>query len=400
MKHLRTLDDADLAGKRVLTRLDLNVPVNDRREITDTTRIMRSVPTLRAIMKAGGIPVVLSHFGRPKGKFVAGMSLRFLTNIIGQEARARIHFADDSVGDTAMRAVQAAEPGDIVILENTRFHLGEEANDQEHAKAMSQLGDVFVADAFSCAHRAHASTRGLADYLPAYAGRAMEQELRALDAALSAPERPVMAVVGGAKVSTKLPVLRNLLSRVDQLVIGGGMANTFLLAKGYQVGNSLVEADLVPTATKIMDEAAHASCEIILPLDVRCAKEFKSHASFTDIDVADVQDDDMILDAGPRSVAELEKRFNSVKTVLWNGPLGAFEMPPFNHATDAAATQVAARTRDGALISVAGGGDTVAALAATNSDRAFSYVSTAGGAFLEWLEGRELPGIAILYNSH
>ncbi len=400
MKHLRTLDDADLAGKRVLTRLDLNVPVNDRREITDTTRIMRSVPTLRAIMKAGGIPVVLSHFGRPKGKFVAGMSLRFLTNIIGQEARARIHFADDSVGDTAMRAVQAAEPGDIVILENTRFHPGEEANDQEHAKAMSQLGDVFVADAFSCAHRAHASTRGLADYLPAYAGRAMEQELRALDAALSAPERPVMAVVGGAKVSTKLPVLRNLLSRVDQLVIGGGMANTFLLAKGYQVGNSLVEADLVPTATKIMDEAAHASCEIILPLDVRCAKEFKSHASFTDIDVADVQDDDMILDAGPRSVAELEKRFNSVKTVLWNGPLGAFEMPPFNHATDAAATQVAARTRDGALISVAGGGDTVAALAATNSDRAFSYVSTAGGAFLEWLEGRELPGIAILYNSH
>ncbi len=396
--HLRTLDDADLLGRKVLVRLDLNVPVNDRREITDKTRIKRSVPTLLDIIQKGGIPVVLSHFGRPKGKFVAGMSLRFLAETLGAACGCKVHFADDCIGASAQKAVAATQHGDICLLENTRFYPGEEANDPEHAKAMAQLGDVFVADAFSCAHRAHASTSGLSEHLPTFAGRAMEAELRALEAALSHPKRPVVAVVGGAKISTKLPVLRHLVSKVDQLVIGGGMANTFLFADGHDVGASLCEEDMTDMVLEVCALAAQSGCEIILPLDVRVAKEFKAGADHRDVGLNDVQPDEMILDAGPKTITHLGEIFGQAATILWNGPLGAFEIPPFNEATDRAANMAAQRTQTGHLVSVAGGGDTVAALAATNADRKFTYVSTAGGAFLEWLEGKTLPGISILYS--
>ncbi len=396
---LRTLDDADLSGKKVLVRLDLNVPVNDRREITDETRIKRSVPTLLDIIKKGGVPVVLSHFGRPKGKFVAGMSLRFLAEALGQQCGCKVHFGDDTVGAAAKKAVASTLQGDICLLENTRFHPGEEGNDPEHARAMAELGDVFVADAFSCAHRAHASTAGLADHLPTYAGRAMEAELRALESALANPARPVVAVVGGAKISTKLPVLRHLVSKVDQLVIGGGMANTFLLANGHDVGASLKEEDMMDMVAEVRALARAQGCQIILPTDVRVAKEFKAGADHRDVGLDDVKPDDMILDAGPQTIQHLAEVFGQAATILWNGPLGAFEIPPFNQATDRAANLAADLTQNGQLVSVAGGGDTVAALAATNADRKFTYVSTAGGAFLEWLEGKTLPGVSILYSS-
>lgn len=396
---IRTLHDADMTHKVVMTRLDLNVPVNDKREVTDTTRITRSVPTLRHILDAGGKPVIMSHFGRPKGKMVAGMSMRFLTQTLERHLNTRVQFADDSIGGAAQRAIAAAQPGEVVLLENTRFHPGEEKNDPDYARQLADLGDIFVPDAFSCAHRAHASTEGVAAYLPSYAGVAMAAEIQALQAALATPKRPVLAVVGGAKISTKLPVLRHLVTKVDGLIIGGGMANTFLLQRGVQIGNSLAEPGMIGLVAHIQDAAIQSGCRIILPIDVRCARAFQAGADYRDVSVDAVADDEMILDAGPKTVALLQQEFDQAATVLWNGPLGAFEIPPFDHATKAAAQYVAKRTNEKKLTSVAGGGDTVAALAAADADEAFSYVSTAGGAFLEWLEGKTLPGVAILYQS-
>ncbi|MSU89020.1 phosphoglycerate kinase [Rhodobacteraceae bacterium 2CG4] len=391
----KTLDDMDLSGKTVLTRVDINVPVEDG-HVTDTTRMDRIKPTIDAILKAGGKPVLLAHFGRPKGKVVPEMSLEItrqaLSDVLGRDVR----FADDCVGDTAEAAVADLEPGDVLLLENTRFHPGEEANDPAFADQLARLGDVFCNDAFSAAHRAHASTEGLAHRLPSCAGRLMEAELKALEAALSEPERPLVAVVGGAKVSTKLDLLGNLLEKVDTIVIGGGMANTFLAAKGIDVGKSLCEHDLADTARAIMAEAEAKGCTLLLPSDVVVAKEFKAGAASQTVPADACPPDAMILDAGPDSIAAVVAAFETAKTLVWNGPLGAFEIPPFNAATDAAAAEAARMTEAGALLSVAGGGDTVAALNGSGAAERFTYVSTAGGAFLEWLEGKTLPGVAAL----
>ncbi|MFT6775760.1 MAG: phosphoglycerate kinase [Paracoccaceae bacterium] len=391
----KTLDDLSLSGKTVLVRVDVNVPMDGDR-ITDDTRIRAILPTVREILAAGGRPVLLAHFDRPKGKVVPGMSLSRVRAGIESALGAPVGFAADCVGEVAADAIAAMEPGSVLLLENTRFHPGEEANDPALADAMAALGDVYVNDAFSAAHRAHASTEGLARRLPAAAGRLMEKELKALSAALASPERPVVAVVGGAKVSSKLDLLGNLIAKVDQIVIGGGMANTFLAAQGISVGKSLCEHDLLDTARDIMAKAAAAGCELVLPVDVVVAREFKAGADNQTVDATACPDDAMILDAGPKSVAEVARHLKAAKTLVWNGPLGAFEIPPFNAATDAAALTAAALTDAGALLSVAGGGDTVAALNASGAGARFSYVSTAGGAFLEWLEGRTLPGVAAL----
>lgn len=391
----KTLDDIALSGKTVLVRVDVNVPMDGTR-ITDDTRIRAIAPTVRDILAKGGRPVLLAHFGRPKGAVVPDMSLALVRGGIESALGASVKFAADCVGDVAAAAIAAMAPGEVLLLENTRFHAGEEANDPALADAMAALGDVFVNDAFSAAHRAHASTEGLARRLPAAAGRLMEKELTALSAALSAPERPVVAVVGGAKVSTKLDLLGNLIAKVDQIVIGGGMANTFLAAKGINVGKSLCEHDLLDTARAIIAKAEAAGCELVLPVDIVVAREFKAGAACETLPADACPDDAMILDAGPKSVAEVARRFAAAKTLVWNGPLGAFEIPPFNAATDAAALTAAKLTEAGTLLSVAGGGDTVAALNASGAGARFSYVSTAGGAFLEWLEGKTLPGVAAL----
>ncbi|MHA3980381.1 phosphoglycerate kinase [Halovulum sp. GXIMD14794] len=391
----KTLDDMDLAGKTVLTRVDINVPVEDG-HVTDTTRMERIKPTIDAILKAGGKPVLLAHFGRPKGQVVPEMSLEItrqaLSDVLGREVR----FADDCIGDVAEAAVSDLEAGDVLLLENTRFHPGEEANDAEFADELAKLGDVYCNDAFSAAHRAHASTEGLAHRLPSCAGRLMEAELKALEAALAKPERPVVAVVGGAKVSTKLDLLGNLLEKVDSIVIGGGMANTFLAAKGIDVGKSLCEHDLADTAREIMAKAEARGCTLLLPTDVVVAREFKAGAPSETVPADACPADAMILDAGPDSIGAAVAAFEAAKTLVWNGPLGAFEIPPFNAATDAAAAEAARLTEAGSLLSVAGGGDTVAALNGSGAADKFTYVSTAGGAFLEWLEGKTLPGVAAL----
>ena len=391
----KTLDDMDLAGKTVLTRVDINVPVEDG-HVTDTTRMERIKPTIDAILKAGGKPVLLAHFGRPKGRVVPEMSLEItrqaLSDVLGRDVR----FADDCVGDTAEAAVADLEAGDVLLLENTRFHPGEEANDAEFADQLAKLGDVYCNDAFSAAHRAHASTEGLAHRLPACAGRLMEAELKALEAALAKPERPVVAVVGGAKVSTKLDLLGNLLEKVDTIVIGGGMANTFLAAQGIDVGKSLCEHDLADTAREVMAKAKARGCTLLLPTDVVVAREFKAGAESQTVPADACPPDAMILDAGPDSIAAVVAAFEAAKTLVWNGPLGAFEIPPFNAATDAAAAEAARMTEAGTLLSVAGGGDTVAALNGSGAAERFTYVSTAGGAFLEWMEGKTLPGVAAL----
>jgi phosphoglycerate kinase len=390
----KTLDDMDLAGKVVLTRVDINVPVEDG-EVTDATRIERIVPTIRDILAKGGKPVLLAHFSRPKGKVVPGMSLRVTLPALEAALGQRVAFADDCVGEAAAQAVAALPAGGVLLLENTRFHKGEEANDAKFAAAMATLGDVYCNDAFSAAHRAHASTEALAWLLPACAGRLMQAELEALEKALGNPERPVVAVVGGAKVSTKLELLGNLISRVDTLVIGGGMANTFLAAQGIDVGKSLCEHEMAGTAREIM-ENAEGRCTIVLPPDVVVAREFKAGAPSEIVAATACPPDAMILDAGPAAIARIASVFTDARTLVWNGPLGAFEIPPFNAATDAAARQAANLTRAGRLLSVAGGGDTVAALNASGVADDFTYVSTAGGAFLEWLEGKTLPGVAAL----
>ncbi|WP_016746338.1 phosphoglycerate kinase [Rhizorhabdus wittichii] len=392
----RTLDDiGDVRGKRVLVREDLNVPMEGA-AVTDDTRLRSAAPTVAELADKGAIVLVLAHFGRPKGERNPEMSLALVTaafrSVLGREVR----FVGDCCGEEAEAAVAQLQPGDIALLENTRFHKGEEKNDPALAEAMAKLGDLYVNDAFSAAHRAHASTEGLARLLPAFAGRSMQAELEALEKALGKPEHPVAAVVGGAKVSTKLDVLKHLVARVDHLIIGGGMANTFLAARGVDVGKSLCEHDLKDTALAILDAADAADCIVHLPYDVVVAKEFKPNPPTRTVNVHEVAADEMILDVGPAAVEALGDALKTCRTLVWNGPLGAFETPPFDTATVALARTAAALTKGGSLVSVAGGGDTVAALNHAGVAGDFSFVSTAGGAFLEWMEGRELPGVKAL----
>lgn len=392
----RTLKDAgDLKGKRVLLRVDLNVPVHNG-AVTDTTRIERVAPTIKALSDMGAKVALLAHFERPKGKRVPEMSLEPIAPAVADIVERPVGFVDDCVGPQAEAAVQKLGDGGIVLLENTRFHKGEEDNDPAFAKELAKLGDVYVNDAFSAAHRAHASTEGLAHLLPAYAGLAMQEELEALEKALGHPQHPVVAIVGGAKISSKLELLANLIRKVDALVIGGGMANTFLAAKGAQIGKSLNEPDLQATAKQIMQEAAGAGCAIVLPTDVVAAEAFEANSPHETVDADKVSADTMILDAGEKTVAAINAWIDKAKTLVWNGPLGAFEKEPFDRATVAAAKHAAARTKEGKLLSVAGGGDTVSALNHAGVAEDFSYVSTAGGAFLEWLEGKPLPGVEAL----
>src|SRR3984957_6480455 len=390
-KPFRTLDDADLAGKRVLLRVDLNVPTENGR-VTDATRIERVAPTIKEIADKGGKVILLAHFGRPKGGPDEANSLRPVAAAVAEIIKRPVAFATDCIGKTADDAIAKMKNGDVLLLENTRFHKGEEKNDPAHVDELAKLGDLYVNDAFSAAHRAHATTEGLAHKLPAYAGRAMQKELEALEAALGNPKRPVAAIVGGAKVSTKLDLLGNLVNKVDVLIIGGGMANTFLFAEGKGIGKSLCEKDLADTARSIVAAAKKAKCRILLPVDANVAKEFKAHAPANVVDVDHVPEDEMILDIGPKSIVAVEKVLGEIKTLVWNGPFGAFETPPFDAATMAIAKAAARLTKEGKLTSVAGGGDTVAARNEAKGSDNLTYVSTAGGAFLEWREGKARGG--------
>ncbi len=389
----KTIDDMDLAGRTVLVRVDINVPVQDG-EVTDASRIERIVPTINDIIAKGGKPVLMAHFGRPKGRVVPEMSLAVVVPALEKALGRKVVFVSDP--DQAKEAIEKAGPGEVILLENLRFNPGEEANDEAFAQKLAALGDVYCNDAFSTAHRAHASTEAIARKLPACAGRLMEAELGALERALGRPERPVVAVVGGAKVSTKIELLENLVGKVDHLVIGGGMANTFLAAEGIDVGKSLCEHELAPVARKILVAALEQGCEIILPEDVVVAWKFEAGAEHKVVPADKCPADAMILDAGPRAVKRICDTFEKCKTLVWNGPLGAFEIEPFDAATTACAKKAAELTKAGKLISVAGGGDTVAALKKAGVVDDFSYVSTAGGAFLEWMEGKTLPGVAAL----
>jgi phosphoglycerate kinase len=391
--QFRTLDDASLAGKRVLVRVDLNVPTENGR-VTDRTRIARILPTIREIAEKGGRVVLLAHFGRPKGGPDETNSLKPVAAALAEDLGHPVAFVPATVGDIAHSAIGAMKDGDVVLLENTRFHAGEEKNEAAFIDQLAALGDIFVNDAFSAAHRAHASTEGLARRLPSHAGRTMQAELSALARALDLPERPLVAIVGGAKVSTKLDLLGNLVKRVDTLVIGGGMANTFLAAQGVAVGRSLCEHDLLDTARAVM--AGAGACEIVLPVDAVVASEFKAHAASKVVGVDAVGPDDMILDIGPQSVARVKTVLQGARTLVWNGPFGAFELQPFDAGTVAVAQEAAALTLAGSLVSVAGGGDTVAALNMAGVAEGLTYVSTAGGAFLEWMEGKVLPGVEAL----
>ena len=395
MSKFKTLDDVDVKGKRVLVRVDLNVPMENGR-VTDATRIERVAPTINEISGKGGKVILLAHFGRPKGEIVPDMSLAPVVSKLSEIIGKPVAFGTDCIGPMAEAAVSQMEDGDVLLLENTRFHKGEEKNDDAFIDALAANGDIFVSDAFSAAHRAHASTEGLARHMPAVAGRTMQAELEALNAALGNPQHPVVAVVGGAKVSSKLDLLKNLVSKVDVLVIGGGMANTFLHAQGHNVQKSLCEHDLADTARDILAEADKQNCRILLPVDGVCATEFKAHAENHVARVDAIPAGTMILDTGPHSIVEIEKAFDEAATLVWNGPLGAFEIEPFDTATVTAARKAAALTKAGKLTSVAGGGDTVAALNHADAGDDFTYVSTAGGAFLEWMEGKELPGVKVL----
>jgi phosphoglycerate kinase len=391
----KTIDSMDVAGKRVLVRVDLNVPMKSGK-VTDATRIERAAPTLAELAAKGAKVVVLSHFGRPDGKRVPEMSLRPLVEPLSTALGKPVAFAEDCIGPLAEDAVRALKPGDVLLLENLRFHKEEEKNDSGFVDKLSTLGDLYVNDAFSAAHRAHASTEGIANRLPAVAGRLMQAELEALGKALGTPVRPICAVVGGAKVSTKLDLLGHLVGKVDKLIIGGGMANTFLHAQGIAVGKSLCEKELAPTALAILAKAKAAKCKVLLPVDVVVAGEFKAGAASKIVDATACPDDQMILDIGPTSIARYQREVGECATLVWNGPLSAFELKPFDTGTVALAQTVAQLTSARKLLSVAGGGDTVAALAAAGVADKFSYVSTAGGAFLEWMEGKTLPGVAAL----
>jgi phosphoglycerate kinase len=394
MTAFRTLDHVDVKGKRILVRLDLNVPVENG-VVTDSTRIERAAPAITEIADKGGKVILLSHLGRPKRRDPK-QSLKPVAAEVARIIKRRVGFADDCVGEVAERAVAAMKPGDILCLENTRFHAGEEKNDPAFVAALARLGDIWVNDAFSTAHRAHASTEGLGRELPAYAGRTMQAELEALTNALEHPERPLAAIVGGAKISTKLDLLGNLLDKVNVLIVGGAMANTFLLAQGKKIGKSLAEADLVSTAREIMTKAGAAKREIVLPVDVVVAGKLEAHAASRVVDADKVGAADVILDIGPRTIALVISVLARVKTLVWNGPFGAFEMEPFDNGTVEVAEAAAELTGAGKLVSVAGGGDTVAALNIAGVVDRLTYVSAAGGAFLEWLEGKTLPGVEVL----
>ncbi len=393
-KTFRTLDDVDVKGKRVLLRVDLNVPMENG-HVSDLTRLERIAPTILEISGKGGRVILLAHFGRPKGR-EPKESLKPVATALAQVIGKSIAFADDCIGDVAQQAVAAMKDGDILCLENTRFHKGEEKNDPAFVAELAKLGDIWVNDAFSAAHRAHASTEGLGHVLPAYAGRTMQAELEALGKALEAPTKPVIAIVGGAKVSSKIDLLENLVAKVDALVIGGGMANTFLHAQGIGIGKSLAEKDLAATALRIIDKAETANCAIILPVDAVVAFHFAANAPSHAYGLDAIPPDGMILDVGPQSIARIHAAIDDAATLVWNGPLGAFELPPFDRGTVLAARHAAERTRAKKLVSVAGGGDTVAALNQAGVAGDFTYVSTAGGAFLEWMEGKPLPGVEVL----
>ncbi|WP_282605597.1 phosphoglycerate kinase [Pelagibius sp. Alg239-R121] len=395
MARFKTLDDLEVAGKTVLVRVDFNVPMRDGK-VTDDTRIRRALPTIKELSAAGAKVLLLSHFGRPKGKAVPEMSLQPVVGPLAAVLGSQVTFASDCIGPEAEAVVSGLGDGEVALLENLRFHAGEEANDPDFVAALAKLGDVYLGDAFSAAHRAHASVDGLARALPAGAGRLMQAELEHLGSALGNPERPVAAVVGGAKISSKLDLLGNLVEKVDLLVIGGGMANTFLNAQGIGVGASLCEYDMAETARQILDRAEEDGCDVILPSDAVVAKKLAAGAECQIVPVREVPADTMILDAGPDTAADLARRLAACKTLVWNGPLGCFEFPPFDAATNQVAQAAAALTKSGSLLSVAGGGDTVAALAHAGVAESFSYISTAGGAFLEWLEGKTLPGVKAL----
>ena len=395
LDKLKTTAGVDVKGKRVLVRADLNVPVKDGR-VTDATRLERLLPGLKDLAGRGAKVIVISHLGRPKGQPDPSFSLQPVAQQLGHLLGSPVAFANDCVGESAENTVAALQPGQIAVLENLRFHKGEEKNDPEFARELARLGDLFVGDAFSSSHRAHASTEALARYLPSYAGPLLMEEIHALCSVLNNPQRPTAAVIGGAKVSTKISVLTNLLAKVDKLIIGGGMANTFLQAEGRGVGRSMAEPDFQSTAKEITAAAKGRGCEILLPVDGVVGKELKAGTASTVVDISHVPADGMILDVGPKSVAHFTGVLDGCRTLLWNGPLGAFEIEPFGAGTFALAKAAAAQTATGHLVSVAGGGDTVAALNAAGVMDDFTYVSTAGGAFLEWLEGRELPGVAAL----
>jgi phosphoglycerate kinase len=393
-KTFRTLDDVDVKGKRILVRVDLNVPMDNGR-VSDATRLERIAPGITEVAGKGGRVILLAHFGRPKGRDPKD-SLKPVAAALADVLNTPVAFADDCVGDAATRAVAAMKDGDILCLENTRFHPGEEKNDPAFVAELAKLGDIWVNDAFSAAHRAHASTEGLGHVLPAYAGRTMQAELDALGKALDAPTRPVIAIVGGAKVSSKIDLLENLVTKVDALVIGGGMANTFLHAQGIGVGKSLCEKDLAATALRIIDKADAAGCAIILPVDAVVAYHFAANSPSHAYGLDAIPEDGMILDVGPQSIVRVNAAIDDAATLVWNGPVGAFELTPFDRGTVDAAKHAAARTKARKLISVAGGGDTVAALNHAGVADDFSYISTAGGAFLEWMEGKPLPGVDVL----
>jgi len=395
MPAFRSIDALEAKGKRVLARADLNVPMKDG-AVTDTARIDQAAMTIRDLSAKGAKVIVLSHFGRPDGKRVDAMSLRAVLPALSTAVGKSVAFADDCIGSVAETAVGALKDGDVLLLENTRFHAEEEKNEARFVAALAKLGDAYVNDAFSAAHRAHATTEGLAHRLPAYAGRGMQAELEALTRVLEKPQHPVVAIVGGAKVSSKLAVLEHLIEKVDALVIGGGMANTFLKAQGFPIGKSLHEPALLDEARKILAAAKARGCAIVLPTDGVVASEFKAMAASKTLPVSQTPDDGMILDIGSDTIALIASRLETAKTVVWNGPLGAFEIPPFDNGTNAIARHVAMLTKVGQLVSVAGGGDTLAALAQAGAEDGFTYCSTAGGAFLEWLEGKELPGVKAL----
>ncbi len=393
----RTLDDADLKGRRALVRVDFNVPMHDG-QVSDDTRLRAAVPTIEKLRAGGAKVVLLAHFDRPKGKVVPAMSLEPIAPALSKVLGAPVAFAPNCVGPAAASAIADLKDGDVLLLENVRFHPGEEKNDPEFAKALAADGDLYVNDAFSAAHRAHASTEGLAHLLPAYAGEQMRLELTALDKALGNPERPVMGIVGGSKVSSKLDLLSNLVTRLDKLAIGGGMANTFLYAQGHDVGASYCEKDLAETARDIIRLAGQNNCKLFLPLDIVVAETMSPGAAARVRGLGEVDEHERILDAGPETVERLCRAMDNSKTLIWNGPLGVFEMPPFDKGTMAAARYAAKLAKSGKLVAVAGGGDTVAALNAAGCSEDFTFVSTAGGAFLEWMEGKELPGVAALAN--
>jgi phosphoglycerate kinase len=395
MASFRTIDDLDVNGKRVLVRVDFNVPMKDGK-VTDSTRIDRTVPSLNELAGKGAKVIILSHLGRPKGKKNLEFTQKPVADALAAALGKPVAFAPDCIGPEAKAVVDALKPGEFAMLENVRFYAEEEKNDLDFAKKLAEMGDILISDAFSCSHRAHASVEALAKLIPSAAGRLMQAEVEALSAALEAPAHPAAALVGGAKISTKLDVLGNLTEKVDQVIIGGAMANTFLAAQGKNVGKSLCEHEMLDSARAILEKAKKNGCEIVLPTDAVVADEFKAGAPSSTVSVDSVPADKMILDVGPQSIAALSQRLAGLKTLMWNGPLGAFEITPFDTGTNAVAQEAAKLTKAGKLMSVAGGGDTVAALAHAGVEDDFSYVSTAGGAFLEWLEGKTLPGVAVL----